>query len=270
MRQSPSSINTYRSCPRKFWYQYISKPEVKPSIHMEKGSCIHSVLEEFYKSYGNDFFKLLIKHWNLLLPKLKQTGVDLEPEFQDCKKILEVEKTLLEIKLNGLVPLKYETKLQAFNSFKPKFSEKFLESKSMNLCCKIDRIDINRFTGVITLGDYKTSKIYGIELSEDYLRQQVIMAILYKETEGVLPDFGVTIFLRYGLSDRVRITPDLVNWGINEINYVKSRTLTEDKEDYPKKESGLCRYCSYFDICSGIKQDKLDKAKQNLLKKFGG
>jgi len=258
------------NCPRRFWYQYISKPEVKPSIHMEKGIILHSIMEEYYKSYGNDFFKLLDKYWNLRLPFLKKTGVDLKPEFDDCGKILKVEETLLKIKLKGLVPLKFDTELQAFNSLKPKFSEKFLESKEMNLCCKIDRIDINRFTGNIIIGDYKTSKMSGLDLPEDYLRQHAIMAILYNETEGKLPDFGVTIFLRYGISDRIRITPNLIKWGLEEVNYVKERTVSENEEDYPKKESGLCKYCSYFDICSGLKEAKLELAKKNLLKKFGG
>jgi len=237
---------------------------------MEKGTVVHSVLEDYYKNYGNDFFKLLDKYWKLRLPFLKKTGVDLKPEFDDCKKILEVEETLLKIKLDGLVPMKFDTYSQAFNSIKPTFSEKFLESKELNTVCKIDRIDINRFTGKIIIGDYKTSKMSGLDLPEDYLRQHAIMSVLYNECEGNLPDFGVTIYLRYGISDRIRITPDLIKFGLDEIKFVQERTVSDKIEDYPKKESGLCKYCSYFEICSSLKEAKLETAKKNLLKKFGG
>jgi CRISPR/Cas system-associated exonuclease Cas4 (RecB family) len=259
IRLSPTAVNAYYGCPRRFFYHYIEKIKVKPNIHLLKGIVVHSVMESFYNKYGNDYYKLLDKFWKLKLPELKLTGANLEDEYNDCKNILKVDETILKVKLEGLAASgKFKNENEAFDSIKPRFSEEFLESKALNLCCKIDRIDINRFTGITTLGDYKTSKMYGIELSEDYLRQHVIMAIIYNEVKGTLPNFGVTIFLRYGLSDRVRITSDLVKWGFDQINYVNEKIKSTKIEDYPKKEV-FCKYCDYFDICSNKK--KLVKSK---------
>src|SRR3989338_2430314 len=46
--ESPSSINTYRQCPRKYYYQYIMKLPVSDSIHTIRGHVVHSVLETFF------------------------------------------------------------------------------------------------------------------------------------------------------------------------------------------------------------------------------
>ena len=47
--QSPSSINLYKQCPRRYFYQYIVKLPTKPSIHLIRGSIVHKVLEKFFE-----------------------------------------------------------------------------------------------------------------------------------------------------------------------------------------------------------------------------
>ena len=47
--QSPSSINTYKQCPRKYYYNYILKLPTVASIHLIRGKIVHSVLEDFFK-----------------------------------------------------------------------------------------------------------------------------------------------------------------------------------------------------------------------------
>ena len=46
--ESPSSINTFRQCKRKYYYQYIEKLPTKGSIHLVRGNIVHSTLEDFY------------------------------------------------------------------------------------------------------------------------------------------------------------------------------------------------------------------------------
>ena len=72
--QSPSSINTFLQCPRKYYYQYIEKLPTKPSIHTVRGNIAHSTLEHFYAldvssftHYEKDFKvaiqKLFLEQW---------------------------------------------------------------------------------------------------------------------------------------------------------------------------------------------------------------
>ena len=46
--ESPSSINTFKQCPRKYYYQYLEKLKTLPSIHTVRGNIAHSVLEDFF------------------------------------------------------------------------------------------------------------------------------------------------------------------------------------------------------------------------------
>ena len=46
--QSPSSINTFKQCKRKYYYQYIKKLPTAPSIHLVRGNIAHSALEDFF------------------------------------------------------------------------------------------------------------------------------------------------------------------------------------------------------------------------------
>ncbi|MEK6900704.1 MAG: PD-(D/E)XK nuclease family protein, partial [Nanoarchaeota archaeon] len=75
--ESPSSINTFKQCQRKYYYQYIEKLPTFPSIHTVRGSIAHSCLEHIYdldasmlteQNYKQKFReaiqKLLVYHWN--------------------------------------------------------------------------------------------------------------------------------------------------------------------------------------------------------------
>src|SRR3989338_10134128 len=46
--ESPSSINTFKQCHRKYYYQYIEKLPTLPNIHQVRGNIAHSTLEYFY------------------------------------------------------------------------------------------------------------------------------------------------------------------------------------------------------------------------------
>ena len=46
--ESPSSINTFKQCPRKYYYQYVAKLPTVSNIHQVRGNIAHSTLENFY------------------------------------------------------------------------------------------------------------------------------------------------------------------------------------------------------------------------------
>ena len=48
---SPTAINTYLSCPRKFYFRYIEKRKSRPSIHLIRGQIVHRTLHEFHKNH---------------------------------------------------------------------------------------------------------------------------------------------------------------------------------------------------------------------------
>ena len=47
---SHSRLGTFESCPRKYWYAYIGKPEIETvdSVEAFLGTRVHESLEELY------------------------------------------------------------------------------------------------------------------------------------------------------------------------------------------------------------------------------
>src|SRR3989338_7328965 len=163
--QSPSSINVYKQCPRKYYYQYILKLDTLPSIHTLRGNIAHSVLENFFdadlsmlniKNFREPLQKriqqLLIKHWNEKLVQKVKSFSDLS--FQEIFK-----------KLTPLRELEYQSHKYAVRGFIDAIEE--MEDKRR-------------------LMDYKTSKRFHI--TEEYKLQLAIYALLYQEKHGVIPD----------------------------------------------------------------------------------
>ena len=90
--QSPSSINTFKQCSRKYYYQYILKIKTDiVSIHLERGKIVHEALEDLFKidisNMDKDYYEFELKtllqslfkqKWNNAKTKLEK--IDLTPE----------------------------------------------------------------------------------------------------------------------------------------------------------------------------------------------
>lgn len=272
VRISPSSINSYMKCPREFYYNYIEKIKVPPNIHLVKGSVVHKVLELFYKEYQEhpiSFLRITFKkEWKKLIDatsSIELTPLELSKHKKDAYRLVMDFYSLHKRKVDSLVENgKAENENHAFFLVKPKFREVWVEWKeneetgNMYTCGYIDRVHED-FNGIITLGDYKTSSKFGIGLPEEYKRQLAIYAFLYQKKTGLIPHFVSIIFLRYGEEYLLEVTPSLIEYARNTIEYVWSKTRTTNIVDYPLKEGNLCRFCPYFDTCS----KEVDFGKKN-------
>ena len=115
--QSPSSINLYKQCPRKYFYQYNLKLPTRPSIHLIRGFVVHEVLEEFFNidinsldkddykygfmSYVNGKFTKLWKNNKEKLLKLRLTLDDIDFYYLDSREMLSnfVESFSLKLEI---------------------------------------------------------------------------------------------------------------------------------------------------------------------------
>jgi len=201
---SPSSINAYINCPRKFYYSKIAKLKQKPSIHLIRGIAVHSAIHKFYKHGMNrcanmDYGHLigtvtdLLKHewmaWKESLLTLDLREDEMAFYFHDTKKMMI---NFVHDFLKG----------KQFDAPEP-ILEKTFFSKTFMTLGRIDAIHHNHAPPLLV--DYKTSK--SKELIDDYKRQLGIYALLYKEKTGILPLVGIH-FLKFqdGLK-KYRMTP---------------------------------------------------------------
>ena len=265
--QSPSSINTYRQCPRKYFYNYISKLPTLESIHLIRGKIVHSVLEDFFKI---DLSTMKEDHYEFEL------NILLQSMFKD--KWLDARNNLLELNLSqkklefyynesqeminswyesllGRIRLKQNNHLsfkEAFELLKPE-TEAYFESKEHKVRGYIDAVhDIN---GEISLIDYKTSK--RDHVSDDYKLQLAIYAMLYQEKYGKVPHIVGIDFLKHG-PRYLKVDQELLELAKQECALIQENTISESMDDYPKKESFLCKWstgqCDFHDICFGQKK----------------
>ena len=165
--QSPSSIKTYKQCPRKYYYSYILELEQPPNIHTVRGNIAHSVLEHYFDidtstismdNYG-PHLKLIIQHLLLKewqnykkeMDKLNLTQDKLIHYFEEtlmmlfnwlelfCKKLEEKEGTFQE-RFKQLTPIR----------------EMMFVSEKYHVRGFIDVIE-HSTDGTVRLMDYKTS-----------------------------------------------------------------------------------------------------------------
>ncbi|MBC8444464.1 PD-(D/E)XK nuclease family protein [Candidatus Woesearchaeota archaeon] len=252
--QSPSSINTYRQCPRKYYYSYIEKIKTLPNIHLLRGSALHKVLEDFFNidvsnvSKENYEFELgIIAHesfkreWETKRDELSKLGLQdaqLAFYYKESKDMLDNWLKRFFDKLK-----KEEEFVSGFERIKP-LTEVYFKSEEHGLQGFIDAIE--DVEGKISLIDYKTSK--RDHMSEDYRLQLAIYALMYYEKyDKLVAKVGID-FLRHG-ERYLDVDEELLEFARQEAKMIHENTVSDDKSDYPIKESPLCGWCDFENMC---------------------
>ena len=263
--QSPSSINTFKQCQRKYYYSYIEKLPRKDSIHTVRGNIAHSTLEYFYdldvSSYTMDNFekefkvsiqKLLLNQWASYSEKLEK--LDLTPD----KTRFYFEETMMMV-LNWcnhfLKDMKKEyakdprSITDMFSQIAP-VREQEVKSETHQVRGFIDAIKHHE-NGEIHIIDYKTNKQAVIK---DSIRLQLsIYALLYQEKYGKLPQKVGAFFLREGLK-MIDVTDDMTQNAKLQIENIHAHTdITDNIVDYKRTITPLCRWktgqCDFYETC---------------------
>ncbi len=256
--QSPSSINMFKQCPRKYYYRYIEKRPTKPSIHLVRGTVAHSVLEHFFEEpiqptgggWRTDLqlhvLRLLERFWlehQEEFNQLDETPEELAAYKEETKRMVlrwvHHFGNRLECFLDDM---SFE---QAFSLLTPRREEEYRDNE-LNVRGYIDAIE--EVDGRVELIDYKTSK--KPEITTEYRLQLGIYALLYLRRHSKIPD-GVGIhFLRHD-KQVMQVNDDLLLDAQFEIEQVHMLTQTVDIRDYPKNITPLCNWCDYYSLCFG-------------------
>ncbi len=265
MRLSPSKINTYMKCPREFYYKYIAKIPEKKTIHLFRGTLVHKILEDLFKSKFKTFKqwedgspfewmeKEFVAGWEEKIAA-KAWLKELHSEEEIAAMKVETHDILLNFvksvdkKLNEMVDWKiYKSKYQAWNSVAPKYAEKWVKSNQYAIIGIVDAV-CNDFDGGTTLLDYKTSKRYGPYLPEDYYRQLIIYAFLYTLEMGEMPNFVGVNYLRFDDTFYVKVNQGVLDEAKEIIMFVHDclKERMENEEKYEQKPQNLCKWCSFY------------------------
>ncbi|NQV08276.1 PD-(D/E)XK nuclease family protein [Candidatus Woesearchaeota archaeon] len=264
--QSPSSINTYKQCPRKYYYSYIEKLPTKPNIHLIRGKLVHTVLEDLFKisiedldnSNYNEKLKnriqnMLVIEWKKNEQQLKRLGL-----YKDDLQFYFDETMLMVLNFMNNFLYRVESRIkkgesfrEAFKNLTPLTEKKYIsyEHKVQGFIDAIEEIDDE-----ISLIDYKTSKT--ARISSEYKLQLAIYALLYNEKHKKMPHKVGVNFLK-DVTHYLDVDEELLKLARFEIEQIHMSTETNEKDEYPMKPGPLCRWstgqCDFYNHCFGKK-----------------
>ncbi len=257
--QSPSSIKTYKQCPRKYYYSYILELEALPNIHSIRGNIAHSALEHFFDTDTNALTmdnyetglkaamqKQLLNEWQNYKQELEKL------QLTQGEKIHYFEETLMML-FNWL-----EAFLQKIKTKQGSFNERFAQltpirelmftSEKYGARGIIDAIEKNG-DGTVRLMDYKTSNNENLK---EHLLQLSIYSLLYYEKHGTMPKQAGVYFLK-GKEQLVDVDDELLETAKKAIAHIHSATESREEKDYPRKTGALCKWstgqCPYYETC---------------------
>lgn len=262
--ESPSSINTFKQCPRKYYYQYIAKLPTIPNIHQIRGNIAHSTLEYFYEmdvsslteeNYSQKFqsriqtlFLHFWKHYQLQLLELHLNKDQEKFYFEETMMMLMNWTNQFADSISFTMDEKKISVHEAFEQLKPLREQKF-NSDHYSVQGFIDAI--HHIKDEVHIIDYKTNA--SDNLKEENKLQLAIYSLLYFEKHGVMPSKVGIFFLRHKLK-LMKVDEELLDLAKREIELVHAHTSHKEHiDDYPRCVGPLCKWssgqCDFFEIC---------------------
>lgn len=233
---SPTAINTYLSCPRKFYLRYIKRLRTKPSIYLIRGSIVHKALHEFHKNFpgpqaGISLSKIREELLNRFNKEWNKAGHSL-----DCLGLPEPQIASFRNE-SALMLINFSQWFYKNNLASPELSEARIISKNLGLMGIIDAIHIRN--DKVVLVDYKTSR--RAEITDDIQRQAALYALLYQDRYRKAPDQIWIHFLKFpGDPLPVHVDEPLLAYAKILVDSIRKDTRSQDEHDYPCTCGGYC------------------------------
>lgn len=244
---SPSRLNDYISCPRKFFYVKVLDIVVEDADwdYANYGSAIHEVLEkgvQIAKKTG-EYPKLseMINDFNINLENKRFTSEAMEEKFQKLgtKALENYYPHFIEITTDRITNIEYT------------FSG--IAIKDNFITGKIDRIEKNS-DGTYQLFDYKTGQPVSEKHvaiggdKEGYYNQLCFYKYAFEKATG---EKVSTVGLIYVENPEKNVYKELTKEDMDYIENLISNTFTKINllEFEPTDSKKNCQYCAYKHLC---------------------
>lgn len=232
---SASRINTYKTCPRLFYYQYEERAEEPRHVLTLMGSALHKAIEYFYTdgkdpqaTFNREFFnQVSYAQGTLLGIKGKDSPVQ----------VAVLGRSIIEAMDWSLKPVALE------QSFSLPFPNK------ENPVCTMRGI-IDMIIGDDVIIDHKSSKVKPSKkkLAENY--QFSIYAWAYREMYGKLPSVVYWHHLRTQELIEADVLTDL-DARIEQITEDVKTIIADEQYDKIEKNGFCTNVCHFHDRCWG-------------------
>jgi len=260
IRLSPSSINAFYYCPRKWYKTYVEGIRGPDTIHTIRGKAVHKACEDIF---DKEFMETIPYKVQEAVPILKEKIINIfEEEWNTYEKELEAIELnndeinnvytasatalqdFIDRKINAALVLMDKGKAKrfrtAFKKIAPKFKELWIDNRTYNVGGFVDAVEKDSYSDDIALIDYKTSLRHGEMLTADYRRQLALYALMYHDKYKVKPRYVGIHYLLDNSTILLEVTEELEQYAIDTINDVRSKIQEwdVDEEKYPD----VCRF----------------------------
>ena len=243
IRLSPSRMSEFNNCPRLYKYRVIEQLPEPPSIDAERGTLIHTILEDLFDLHPAErnhaaAVEMAPERWRIQLSE-KPGLAELVPNEKEW---FDRVSALLK---NYFVLEKPET-------FEATHREMHLEqvlNPQVYLHGYVDRIDVAP-TGQVRIVDYKSGKSPKAGWEEKALFQLRVYAFLYWRLHGVIPALLILHYL--GDARSVKSSPteaELLSTEKKLLQIADEINGAIEKDHFPPKPSRLCDWCFFKSIC---------------------
>lgn len=256
---SPSQINTFLNCRRSWYYQYVLKIEVPENFAQVRGNVVHDVVEEIFKwrpAPANTFQGLVSEMQDRCLELLERFWKEKQvterfgaDKLEETREMVRRFVKLHEWKMVSIMD-RYGDTSKAWNFTKPKATEMHIIDQGLGVQGYIDAVIDLGEDGIVLL-DYKTSKFFKHNVSEEYQRQMYIYALMYERKTGEIPAYVALEYLLYGQVVNYPIRRQFLEEAEDLINFVHVNTESNDIKDYPcSKGYRFCDWCDFKAKCN--------------------
>lgn len=271
--ESPSSINTFKQCKRKYYYQYIANLPSLPNVHQVRGNIAHSTLEDFYEidvseinpenyplKFQQAIQKLFLHQWKKYLPELKRLKLNEDQEMFYFEETMMMLLNWGNQFIENFGQLMKDKKISPQESFVTMTPIREQEYKSDNYSVHGFIDAIHQIENEIHLIDYKTNASF--EVKDSIRLQLAIYSLLYQEKHGKMPSKVGIFFLRHKLK-MINVDQELLEFAKKEIELIHTHTSkTNQIEDYPQTIGNLCKWgsgeCDFCQVCKPVLNGKVN------------
>ena len=264
---SHSKISTYENCPYQYKLKYIDKVEVETPTTIEAfmGDMVHQALEFLYK---NKKFKKRIAKSTIL----KFYNLIWEKNFSDDILIVKADKE----NVNSENYRKMGTKFISdyFDRMRPfeqmtilglETQDKMILPDGNSWHVRIDKLGCDS-DGNYFVCDYKTNSRMKDQEEADEDRQLALYSVWvkdkFKDAKSVKLIWHMLAFNKDAISER---TDEQLKKLQNEVCEIIKEI--ENVNEFPRRQTALCDYCVYKEICPSFKHET-ELEKINDIKKF--
>lgn len=264
-RFSYSSLDCFRTCPKKYEFQYIVKPKIKDdtvSAILYLGSAVHRVLNRLYTLAADkivlskeEMLRLYDEDWAKIKPEKFVVG----NEYYAVDDYIRIGREML---------------LGYYDDFAPFDQAKFLgseEKMSYNLpgtdlsfSCIIDRVS-KKADGTIEICDYKTGERLTRPKDPSFFFQMGLYQLAYQQNFPQYEKFELSqYFLRKKEKVTLVLNPGEIDQLIEELKLAAFEVQHAERlGQFPTSEGNHCLWCDYAALCPAKRHRWLLEQEEN-------